>query len=115
MKPDKPTDRVRLEHIVQAIDLITSFTATLNLKKFLKDEKTISACLYQYAIIAEAIMHVDKKILDKYPYPWHKVKSFRNFILHEYHAIEMRVLWDTNIENLPELRKLVVEILQKEF
>jgi uncharacterized protein with HEPN domain len=58
---------------------------------------------------------VSNEILDKYNYPWHKVRGFRNFILHEYHAISYRVIWNTVKEDLPQLKKKITEILRKEF
>ncbi|WP_350149721.1 HepT-like ribonuclease domain-containing protein [Imperialibacter sp.] len=69
----------------------------------------------QYTIIGEATASIDSSVLEKYDYPWYKVKSFRNFILHEYHAVEMRVIWDTTTEILPGLKEMMEEILTKEF
>ena len=115
MKQDKPSNKERLEHILHAIELIQSFTVNHSKSSFLRDEKTISACLFQYTIIAEAIANVDPSMLAKYNYPWDKVKLFRNFILNEYHAIEMRVIWDTTTEILPELKDIIITILKKEF
>ncbi|WP_350122120.1 HepT-like ribonuclease domain-containing protein [Imperialibacter sp.] len=66
-------------------------------------------------MIGEATASIDSSVLEKYDYPWYKVKSFRNFILHEYHAVEMRVIWDTTTEILPGLKEMMEEILTKEF
>lgn len=115
MRPDKPTSKERVEHVINAIQLIQSFSKNHTLQSFLKDEKTIYACLYQYTIIGEATANIDYTFLEKYDYPWHKVKSFRNFILHEYHTIEMRVIWDTTTEILPVLKELMQKILTNEF
>jgi uncharacterized protein with HEPN domain len=43
------------------------------------------------------------------------VKAFRNFIVHEYQGIEMRQVWDTAQSILPGLKKVLREILEKEF
>ncbi len=115
MKRDKHSDKERLEHVLHAIGLIETFTINLSRERFTDDEKTTSACLFQYTVIAEAIGRVDPALLEKYNYPWNKVRSFRNFILHEYHAIEMRVIWDTTKEILPELKKHILEIINNEF
>ncbi|MBK9732413.1 MAG: DUF86 domain-containing protein [Chitinophagaceae bacterium] len=69
----------------------------------------------QFSIIGEAIIYVDDEILNKYKYPWHKVRGFRNFILHEYHAIEFGIVWEAIRKDLPELKTVVAEILKKEF
>lgn len=92
MKPDKNTSRERVEHTRKAIQAIENFTRSHSLETFLKDEKTISACLYQFTIIGEATFQIDNDILEKYPYAWYRIKSFRNFILHSYHAIDMKVV-----------------------
>ena len=115
MKRDKPTSKERVEHVLKAIDFIQSFVKSHTLRSFLEDNRTISACLYQYTIIGEATFQIEYGILEKYEYPWHKVKSFRNMILHEYHGIEMRVVWDTTTEILPGLKELMQKILEIEF
>ncbi len=107
MKPNRISNLQRIEHALKAIDWIESFSENHTIQSFLHDEKTISACLYQYTIVGEAIAGIEQTFLQKYEYPWFKVKSFRNFILHEYHAIEMRVIWDTTTEILPELKALL--------
>jgi uncharacterized protein with HEPN domain len=115
MKPDKPSSRERIDHVLKAIHSIQTYSQSHSLESFLQDEKSIDACLYQYTIIGEAIANIDSDILKKYDYPWYKVKSFRNFILHEYHAIEMRVIWDTTTEILPGLKEMILKILAMEF
>ena len=115
MKKDKPTTKERVEHVLEAIELINSFIHPHSLETFLLDPKTISACLYQYTIIGEATMHIDYDILEKNPYPWFRIKSFRNYILHDYHGIHMDVVWETSSDLLPELKELMERILREEF
>ena len=115
MKPDTPTTKDRVHHVLRAIDLIQSFASDHTQESFINDEKSFSASLYQFAIIAEASSHVESSILEKYTYPWYKVKSFRNFILHSYHGIERRVIWNTILDVLPGLKNVFEEILKKEF
>jgi|SRR6185437_960282 len=115
MKPDKPTSKERLEHVLKAIDRINTYTKGHTEKSFLNNDRDLNASMYQFTIIGEAIVNVEPEILAKYAYPWHKVRSFRNFILHEYHAIEMKVIWDTAIKMLPDFEILIGTILKNEF
>ena len=115
MKPDKPSSKERIEHILSAIRLIGAFTDGFTFEDFKNDEKTYSACLYQYTIIGEASVNIEDEILRKYDYPCYKVKSFRNFILHKYHAIDERVVWDTTRIVLPGLQQVLQKILNNEF
>lgn len=115
MKPEYITSKDRLLHALEAIGHIERMTDGVHLERFKEDIVIHSACFYQFAIVAEAMSHVDRDILSRYDYPWHKVKSFRNFLLHEYHAIELEITFATTKKILPDLKTLLLEILKKEF
>jgi len=114
-KDDHVESFKRLQHILEAI---------VEIKKYILDESLISFCqsglihdaiLYQFSVIGEAIIHVEDEKLDKYEYPWHKVRSFRNMIAHEYFNIKLIAVWGIIENDLPGLEKLVNQILENEF
>ncbi|CAN5308359.1 DUF86 domain-containing protein [soil metagenome] len=115
MRDHNVTGKERAQHIMDAISEMKLFTKGHSKITFLSDKVVINACLFQFAIIGEAIMHIDENVLEKYDYPWHKVRGFRNFILHEYHAIEFGIVWEAIKKDLPELKSIVEEMLNKEF
>ena len=109
------TSKKRLEHIIKAISDIEGFTNEYSKESFINDVVLINAVLFQFTIIGEAINHVDNTLLDKYPYSWYKARAFRNFIVHEYHAIEFGIVWEAVKKDLPELKKIIQSILVKEL
>ncbi len=111
---DKPTPKERLEHIKTAILSIQSFVRDITREEFLADKIRQDAVLYRFIIIGEAIRHVDNSILEKYSYPWHIPRSFRNFIAHEYHKIRLESVFNA-ANDLEELLQAVNLILSKEF
>lgn len=115
MRDNKITGKERLVHIKQAIDDIENYTRDVVKESFLANRILIDATLFQFAIIGEAIIHVDDELLSKYDYPWYKARGFRNFILHEYHAIEFRIVWEAIEKDLPELKRITELILANEF
>ncbi|MBU0490111.1 MAG: DUF86 domain-containing protein [Bacteroidetes bacterium] len=115
MKRNKPNEKDRISHIIEAIQTIKEFTKDCTSADFPKDTKTYSAVLYQFTVIGEAVGQLPHELLKKYEYPWNKVKSFRNFILHEYHAVDKRVIWDTTILILPGLNTMMETIIKNEF
>ena len=115
MRDRRILGKERLEHIFQAISEIETYTKDTVKETFLKNNVLINATLFQFAVIGEAIIHIDDEILAKYDYPWYKVRGFRNFILHEYHAIEFRIVWEAIINDLPELKRVIELILTNEF
>lgn len=110
MRDSKITGKDRLQHILDTISGIEGFTKGFTKKKFLENNLVVNACLFQFTIIGEAIIYVDNDMLEKYPYPWHKVRGFRNFILHEYHAIEMGIVWESIKKDLRELKFAIEEM-----
>jgi uncharacterized protein with HEPN domain len=115
MRNSTISSRERLQHIIECIMAIDSFLQNKTKEVFTDNLVLVNATLFQFAIMGEAITHVDREILDKYPYPWHRVRSFRNFILHEYHKIEIGAVWETAKKDLSELKLAVEEVLEKEF
>jgi len=111
---DKPTPQKRLEHVLEAINLISEFIVDVDEKSFLQDIKLQSAVQYQFLIIGEAIRHVDNEILAKYDYPWHIPRSFRNFIIHVYHGIKMERIYYA-AHDLKTLETVVRKICDDEF
>ena len=68
-------------------------------------------------IIGEAAARVGTESKEKYPsIPWLQIVGIRNRLVHGYDAVDLDVLWDTIIDDLPpliaELEKIF--LLEKE-
>lgn len=116
MKNDKQLDnQLRLEHIQQAIEVIETCMKGATLESFYSDKMLIHAVLFNFTVMGEAIVHVDSDLLEKYKYPWHRVRAFRNFIAHEYFNIKLDIVWKIIDIDLPEVKVVINEILSREF
>ena len=111
---DKPTPKERAEHILDSIKMIRQFVEGIDKTSFVKDIKIQSAVQYQFLIIGEAMRYIDNSILEKYSYPWHIPRSFRNFIIHVYHGVKMERIYFAT-QDLDELEKQIIQILKNEF
>lgn len=110
---DKIALKERIIHIHKAILLIEQFVDNVSEPLFLEDIKLQSAVQYQFLIIGEALKYIDISILERYPYPWHIPRSFRNFIIHEYHGVKMeRIFYAAN--DLLLLKSKIEMILKQE-
>ena len=115
MKNQSSRNIERLRHILVAINQINEFTETVSELEFMKNALINNAVLYQFTIIGEAIVHVDDDILEKYDYPWYKVRAFRNLIAHEYFGIQLSAVWAVVQHDLPTLKKMVTMIIEREY
>lgn len=111
---DKVSLKERIIHIANAINLIEDFVNDVPEDVFLTDIKLQSAIQYQFLIIGEAVKYIDLTILAQYEYPWHIPRSFRNFIIHEYHGVKMERIYYA-AKDLGKLKEQINLILEKEF
>ena len=105
----------RLKHIEKAIISIEEYVDGENSESFSNTPLLHDAVLLQFVIMGEAIVHVEKELLNKYDYPWYKVRSFRNMIAHEYFNIKLPSVWLIIETDLPELKKTIIAIIEHEF
>ena len=115
MKDSHIESQQRLLHIEQAIADIETFVTGETLETFCEKGILHDAVLMQFIIIGEAIINVENEKLDRYNYPWYKVKSFRNMIAHEYFNIKLPAVWQIIENDLQQLKEVVQTMLKKEF
>jgi uncharacterized protein with HEPN domain len=67
-------------------------------------------------IIGEAAARVGTESREKYPsIPWLQIVGMRNRLIHGYDAVDLNVLWDTIIDDLPPLIDELEKILPSEL
>lgn len=99
----------------KAITDIEKFVKGESLQTFCENDMLHDAVMLQFIIIGEAIAHVENEKLDKYDYPWYKIRSFRNMIAHEYFNIKLPAVWQIIRQELPALKSVLQKILIQEF
>ena len=115
MKDSHQESLMRLRHINEAIAKIQKFVAGSSLVAFCESDLIHDAVLFQFTVIGEAINFVENEKLENYDYPWYKVRSFRNLIAHEYFNIKLSAVWLIIENDLPELQRVIAEILKNEY
>lgn len=108
------SDKVRLQHVYEAIGEIESYVSGLSLDDFVADSKTRFATIKQLEIIGEAVGHLDAKLLDEFnEVDWRGVKAFRNVMIHEYFSVNLETVWNTVLQDLPPLKTTIAKMMSK--
>lgn len=115
MKDRHLDSQKRLEQILKAITEIEQYVKGHDRITFCNNGLVQDAVLMQFIVIGESIDYVESEKLERYDYPWYKVKSFRNMIAHEYFNIKMTAVWEIIQSDLPKLKSMVTIILETEF
>ena len=101
-----------LRDIVDAIDLIQRFTASMDLEQFSDDPTTIAAVELQ--IISEAAIRLGAAAETRCPgAPWRDIRGIGNWLRHQYDRIELPVIWRTMQADLPLLKSAVLAELER--
>lgn len=103
-----------LEDVLESVDQIQKYTKNINEDEFYKNLEKQDAVLRRFAIIGEAIKQLPKRYRDKYPHiQWKKIAGMRDVLIHEYFGVNLKRVWDTIQQDLPEFGEQI-KLIHKE-
>ena len=106
-------DKVRLQHILDAIDEIQAYLFAINQALFLDNSMMRFACIKQMEIIGEASNHLSTELKIKFSdVEWAQIVGMRNVFTHEYFGIDSSLVWEIIQNDIPELKEKVGFILK---
>lgn len=89
---------------------ITGLTAD-GRQAFVQDRAAQQAVAYNLAVLGEAARALSGDLRDRHPeVPWGDVIAQRNVVVHEYHRLDLDILWATISNDVPALRDLLATI-----
>jgi uncharacterized protein with HEPN domain len=108
-------ERLYLQNIREACDMIQIFLEGLDASAFLASELHKAAILQKLTVIGEAAAHLSHAFREAHPQvEWRDIVAFRNIAVHAYFAVQWEIVWATAADEVPVLRRQVLEILQTE-
>ncbi|MBL4729852.1 MAG: DUF86 domain-containing protein [Sulfurimonas sp.] len=103
-----------LQDILESVNAIFEFTQLLSLEEFSNNRLVYSATIREFEIIGEATMHLSSETLEKYnEIVWRDLKDFRNLLIHEYFGVDSEIVYNTIQNDLPLLKKVVLQIIKE--
>jgi uncharacterized protein with HEPN domain len=104
-------DQIYLDHILESIGWIESFTAE-GREAFFKDRKTQSAVLRELQTLAESTQRLSDEFKEQYPdIPWQNMAGFRNVIVHDYLGIKLERVWEIVEVDLRSLKTALTDAM----
>ncbi len=106
-------DKIRLQHILDAIDEIEKYLLDVDLIVFLENSMMRFACIKQMEIIGEASNHISTELKTSYPeIEWAQIIGMRNVLAHEYFGIDTSVVWDIIKKDIPILKEKILLVIK---
>lgn len=97
-------DRLYLDQILDSIRKIELYVKEFDKNKFLADSKTQSAVILQITLIGEISKKISEESKLQIDLPWKKIAGFRDRAIHNYFDINLDVVWNTIISDIPILK-----------
>lgn len=112
--PDKFGDKIRLQHALDAIEIIGEYVSKADLKIFSENSMMRDACIRQLQVIGESCRNISHELREQYPeIPWRQIVGLRIIVIHEYFGVDEQVIWEVIQNDLPAFKLQVARIIKE--
>jgi len=104
---------VFIQHILESIENIETFSKNLSREEFTKNRLKQSAIIRELEIIGEAVKNIPlsfRKQHDKIK--WSKLTGTRDKLIHHYFGIDLNLTFKIITSDLPQLKEEIKRILE---
>jgi uncharacterized protein with HEPN domain len=109
-----PDDLIRLRHMLDAAEEISSFIDGKDLQNFEQDRMLSLSVIKSLEIIGEAAGRVSEPTRkDLLEVPWADIVGMRNRLIHGYFDMNLQIVWQTVQTDLPPLIQSLEKYLNK--
>ena len=100
----KREPKLLVEDIIDSGLKILDYTKGISFDQFVDDSKTVDAVIRNFEIIGEAANRLPEEFKDQHQnIDWHRIRGFRNRIVHHYFGIDFQIVWNIKESYLPEM------------
>ena len=105
-------DIMYLRHIYDATGQIEGYVAGVSEERFNQTSLLQDGVIRQLEIIGEATKRLSRDLRRQYSeIPWQDLAGMRDKLIHDYFGVDVKTVWLTAKEDVPELRVQVKMIL----
>ena len=109
-------DLVFVEHILDSIKDIEKFSLGLTRERLSSNRLKQNAIVRSIEIIGEATKNISEYTKNKNKeIKWKEIIGTRDKMIHHYFGVDLNVVWRIIKEDIPMLKKQILEIKEKEL
>ena len=109
---DKKDNLVYIKNIRDAIEKINTYIKEHKYEEFYENEWDQAAIIRYFEIIGEAVSNINEEFKKTVPeIEWRDMSDFRNFLIHDYMDIDIKIVWQAMIVDIPALKQKIDKML----
>lgn len=108
-------DDLYLGHMLDMTRKAFDLSRGVTKEAFVVDEKLQLALVHLLQVIGEAARRVSSECQVEHPrIPWGAIVGMRHKVVHDYMGVDIEVVWDTVRTDLPNLARMLEEIVPED-
>lgn len=105
-------DEKNLAKMIVLIDKIQAYADGMTYEDFVSDEMRVEACVFNLAQLGELSHKMSDEFVRLHPeLAWRELYGLRNRLIHDYQGVNLNLVWEIIMEDLPDLRQQLTELV----
>jgi uncharacterized protein with HEPN domain len=110
----KRSHLIRLRDILENIDAVAEMMTGVDLAAYRQDLKLRRAVERCVEIVSEASRRIPDELKVEFSeQPWPEIAAIGNLLRHSYERIDDLIMWKIATRSLPELRRVIVAMIER--
>jgi len=106
--------KIFLNHILESIENIDSFSKNISKSEFMKEKLNQNAIVRELEIIGEASKNIPDDFRKEHSsINWKEIIGTRDKIIHHYFGVDLEIIWDIIKNDIPKLKAGIRNILKE--
>ena len=108
-------DKIRLEHILKAIDVLLEGRSHYSYEQAVKDPILFFGFVKHVELIGEAVYLLSSEFKESHKeVEWQVIEGMRHVLVHGYYQIRPQQLWDTVEADIEPLKPIIQALYEQE-
>ncbi len=102
---------VYVQDIIESITRIEDYTRDVTEEEFYGNTQVQDAVLRRLEVMGEAVKNIPDETKERHKgIPWKEIAGLRDVLTHGYFGVNLKRIWKVVKEDIPDLRKKILEV-----